>query len=160
MDKLTPCEVTNSVKWRDFLALLKEHGATKKDAQEAWKREKIREQRVDHYRNEMYHAMIDKHDEHGFGEDVIVWTLSIKRHDREPICDWRDFQEIKNQLCGEQYEGIMLYPAESRVVDTANQYWMYVFMNEGWAVPCGFTTGVKTDDSKYGNAKQRPRSTA
>jgi hypothetical protein len=157
MDKLLPCEVTNTVKWRDFLKLLKANGATKSDAQEAWEREKIREKRVENYRNEMYHAMIDKHDEHGFGDDIIVWTLSIKRHDREPICDWRDFQEIKNQLCGEQAEGMMLYPAESRVVDTANQYWMYVFMNEGFTIPVGFTVGVKMDTADYGNARQRSR---
>jgi len=158
MNKLLPCEVTGGIKWREFFSFLKEHGATKADAQAAWKREKIREQRVENYRNETYHAMIDKHDTHGFGDDIIVWTLSIKRHDREPICDWRDFQEIKNQLCGEQAEGMMLYPAESRVVDTANQYWMYVFMNEGFIIPVGFTQGIKTDTADYGNARQRSRS--
>lgn len=52
--------------------------------------------------------------------------LSIKRRDRQPIHDWRDLQRIKNELCGTDAEGIELYPAESRLVDEANQYHLWV----------------------------------
>ena len=53
--------------------------------------------------------------------------LSIRRQDRAPARDWRDFQRIKNQLAGPEYEGVELYPAESRKVDTANQYHLWCF---------------------------------
>jgi hypothetical protein len=56
--------------------------------------------------------------------------LSIRRQDRKACRDWRDFQAIKNQLCGPEREAIELYPAESRVVDTANQFHL-------WAMPEG-----------------------
>ena len=48
--------------------------------------------------------------------------LSIKRLDKEPIHDWRHLQRIKNELVGANCEALELYPAEDRVVDTANQY--------------------------------------
>ena len=152
--QLEPCEITKTVKWREVLAMVRKHGGTKEEAQRIWDRDK----NTENYSNETYHVNVDKHDPHGFGDDIEVWTLSIKRHDRAPICDWRDLQAIKNQICGEEHEGMMLYPAEARVVDTANQYWMYVFMTPGFVIPCGFPMGVKTDDPGMGKAKQRPRS--
>lgn len=58
----------------------------------------------------------------------VVW-LSIKRLDRRSIHDWRELQRIKNELCGEDCEGVELYPAEDRHVDTSNQYHLWVFPN-------------------------------
>ncbi|HIE97829.1 MAG: hypothetical protein ABGZ53_30525 [Fuerstiella sp.] len=51
--------------------------------------------------------------------------LSIKRVDRGPAKDWRHFQQIKNDILGEEVEAIELFPAESRVVDTANQFHLW-----------------------------------
>jgi hypothetical protein len=78
--------------------------------------------------NDVYQVNIrvEKKTYHGCS---VVW-LSIKRRDKEPCHDWRDFQEIKNQLVGPECEGIELYPAESRVVDTANQYHIWVIADE------------------------------
>lgn len=53
--------------------------------------------------------------------------LSIRNDDRSTRHDWRDFQRIKNQLAGPEYEGLEVYPAESRKVDTANQYHLFCF---------------------------------
>jgi hypothetical protein len=53
--------------------------------------------------------------------------LSIRTQDRTPARSWRDFQRIKNQLAGPEYEGLEIYPAESRKVDTANQYHLWCF---------------------------------
>lgn len=53
--------------------------------------------------------------------------LSIRRADRKPCTDWRDFQRIKNQLAGPEWEGVELYPAESRLVDMADQYHIWCF---------------------------------
>lgn len=52
--------------------------------------------------------------------------LSIKRRDKAPEHDWRIFQDIKNSLCGPETEALELYPAESRLVDTSNQYHLWV----------------------------------
>jgi hypothetical protein len=53
--------------------------------------------------------------------------LSIRRQDRAPVRDWRDFQRIKNQLCGPEWTGVEIYPAESVKVDGANQYHLWCF---------------------------------
>jgi hypothetical protein len=54
--------------------------------------------------------------------------LSYHRRDRAPIRDWRVGQRIKNEICGPEWEGVELYPAESRLVDQANEYHI-------WCVP-------------------------
>jgi hypothetical protein len=84
-----------------------------------------------------------------YGEMV---HLSIKRHDRAPCLDWRDKQEIKNQLVGPECEGLELYPAESRVVDTSNQFHLWVFKT--MKLEIGFQMGFKTDEP-MGLSKQR-----
>ena len=67
--------------------------------------------------------------------------LSIKRRDKEPVTDWRHKQAIKNQLVGEECEGVELYPAESRLVDTANQYHLWCLRDPAQGFPIGFGGG-------------------
>lgn len=82
--------------------------------------------------------------------------LSIKRLDREPVHDWRELQEIKNQLVGPECEGVELYPSESRVVDTANQYHLWVLVTPGARIPFGFfPTGTARSESPLGKSKNR-----
>lgn len=80
--------------------------------------------------------------------------LSIKRIDRLPIHDWRDLQHIKNELCGDESEAVEIYPAESRRVDSANQYHLWVFPR-GYRIPFGFGTRLVTEDS-FEQSVQRP----
>lgn len=56
--------------------------------------------------------------------------LSIHRYDKEPARDWRHFQRIKNEIVGPEFEAVELYPAESRMVDQANQYHLWVLLDE------------------------------
>lgn len=84
-----------------------------------------------------------------------VTHLSIKRNDRESVHDWRDLQIIKNVFCGDEAEGIEIYPAESRLTDTANQYHLWVFP-PGEKLPVGFQDGRLVTESPLGNGKQRP----
>ena len=51
--------------------------------------------------------------------------LSIKRKDKKAIHDWRHFQQIKNELVGTEVEAMEMYPAESRLHDTVNQYHLF-----------------------------------
>lgn len=74
---------------------------------------------IDIYANDIYHCVV---------RDMDDYThLSIKRHDRLPIHNWQHMQQIKNDICGEEREGVELYPAMSRIIDTSNQYHLWVF---------------------------------
>lgn len=112
------------------------------------------------YLDETNTYQVDKREaQHNFAEDIRMWHLSIKRVDREPIHDWRVLQDIKNAMLGEQCEAVELYPAESRLVDTANQYHLFGF-DQPWpdlGFPFGFTERMVVDDPNFPRAKQRPR---
>ena len=46
-----------------------------------------------------------------FGDETgdMFW-LSIKRRDRTMVHDWRDLQQIKNMIVGDEHEGFEVYP--------------------------------------------------
>jgi hypothetical protein len=88
-----------------------------------------------------------------FMPDLI--HLSIKFIDKAPVHDWRHLQEIKSRIVGPQFEGIELYPAEDRVVDTANQYHLWVFGDLKAVGMIGFAAGVRDYTDNVGNARQR-----
>lgn len=102
--------------------------------------------------NDKYAVFIRFNHKQPSGIDV-TW-LSIKRHDQEPCSDWRDFQFIKNQLCGEDCEAIQIYPAESRMVDTANQYHLFV-LPKGVIIPFGFFDGRTIGELSTNGSRQR-----
>lgn len=83
----------------------------------------------------------------------LVW-LSIKRRDKEAIHDWRDLQIIKNKLCGDEREAIEIYPAESRLVDSSNQFHLWV-LPEGEKIPFGYGDRLVVDGHTQ-KSKQRP----
>lgn len=86
-------------------------------------------------RYQVYRRRFTEHD----GErlrDLI--HLSIKRRDQRVIRDWRDLQRIKNELAGDEWEAIEIFPAESRLVDSANQYHLWCFP---FRIPLGFNSG-------------------
>ncbi len=93
-----------------------------------------------------------------FGEFVgdVIW-LSIKRRDKAPVHNWRDLQAIKNLIVGPEHEGFEIYPAESRLVDTANQYHVFVFLDPKVRLPVGFRTREVTgaDQAAAVGARQR-----
>jgi hypothetical protein len=92
----------------------------------------------------------------GPGGEMPVVHLSIRRFDRAPIRDWRDMQRIKNELVGPECEGIELYPAESRLMDTANSYHIWVCAEPGWRFPFGYDAGRVVSSESGGGAVQRP----
>jgi hypothetical protein len=83
----------------------------------------------------------------------LIW-LSIKRIDKAAFHDWRELQSIKNAIVGPEREAMELYPAESRLVDGANQYHLWV-LPEGMQFPLGFKEREVTAEPG-GNAVQRP----
>lgn len=126
---------------------------------DAAREEAARFARVESFLNREYQVDIDKQPKHGF-TGMEVWHLSIKRRDKRHIHDWRDLQEIKNLLCGPEAEAVELYPADSRLVDAANQYHLWVFMRDGDRnlprFPVGFThREVDYSTNRNNNSRQR-----
>lgn len=85
--------------------------------------------------------------------------LSIKNHARTAHHDWRDLQRIKNEIIGPEHEAVELFPAESRLVDAANQFHLYVLAVNGMQFPFGMTERIVMDsdgEPDAHGAKQRP----
>ena len=86
--------------------------------------------------------------------DISMTHLSFKRRDREVMHDWREGQKIKNAICGSEREAVELYPAESRLVDTSNQYHLWV-LGDGQKWPFGQFFREVSEDTHGSRAKQR-----
>jgi hypothetical protein len=89
-------------------------------------------------------------------DDGLSLHLSIKRLDQQPIHDWRDLQEIKNQLVGPECEAIEIYPAESRKVDGANQFHLWAMIDPTFHFPFGFDCGRLVTDDSFAGSVNRP----
>ncbi len=84
--------------------------------------------------------------------------LSIKRRDKQPLGPerFRDLQRIKSDLVGPECEAVEIYPAESRLVDTSNQYHLWVFSDPTYRLPFGFDSKRFILETSVGNAVQQP----
>lgn len=107
--------------------------------------------RCEFWVNDLYQVEVRRH------EGKLV-QLNIRRRDGGPILrDWRHFQQIKNELVGEECEAIELYPAESRKVDTSNKFHLWAIADPTFRFPIGFKTrDVQYEDSKVPGMRQRP----
>lgn len=77
------------------------------------------------YRNNRYTVMIFDNKKTTAGQAICAL---IQRYDNEPIKGhWREMQNIKNEIFGEETMAIEYYPAESRLLDTHNIYWLWIF---------------------------------
>lgn len=86
-----------------------------------------------------------------------VMALSIRHMDRMAVHDWRHFQRIKNEIAGPEVEAFELYPAQSRTVDTANQFWVWC-LRPGIELPVGFSERTVNGnmDERFPMSRQRP----
>lgn len=87
--------------------------------------------RVEVWGNDEYEATIE-HAPSGWA------YITLKRYDRHAIRDWRHLQSIKNEVVGAEREAFEIFPAESRLMDTANQYHLWV-LPEGESISVGQT---------------------
>jgi hypothetical protein len=126
--------------------LVREHGITMKAARVQYRLLKRDEVWV----NDTYQVNIDRLT---YPEFIHV---SIKRLDKGHAKDWRDFQQIKNELIGPEFEAVELYPAESRLIDTVNQFHLWVLKGER-PIEVGWFAGRTVEDEAKGNTVQRPR---
>lgn len=95
--------------------------------------------------------MVVQHNEDGWA------YITFKRLDRHPVRDWRHLQSIKNETVGSEREAFELFPAESRLMDTSNQYHLWV-LPEGEILSVGqqFREICHPEDVRgIGKARQR-----
>jgi hypothetical protein len=97
------------------------------------------------WQNNRYQVIYRDYPEGPFGPYV---HLTIRSQDGSARHNWRDFQRIKNELVGEEAEGVEVYPAESRLVDTINHYHLWVFRE--YRLPLGMTEREVTDEEGNG----------
>lgn len=97
-------------------AMVKEAGVTRRQAIEQV-RATTRDLEQDAlFKSSLYQVMV---------RDRDGLHVTVKRLDREPIFERDDLVEIGRQFTPEDAIAVELYPAESRVVDTANQYHIF-----------------------------------
>jgi hypothetical protein len=116
--------------------------------------EKLRADEV--WINSIYQVNIDRAPDAVQPGFAPMIHLSIKRRDKSAVHDWRDLQRIKNELVGPEHEAMELYPAEARLVDTANQYHLWVLANPDDRIPFGWTARA-VDSAHPPGGRQRPR---
>jgi hypothetical protein len=111
------------------------------------------------WHNETYQVAVIRYTQPPFGDCM---QINIRRRDGNVIFrDWRDFQDIKNQLAGPECEAIELYPAESRLIDTANKYHLWVILDPSVRFPFGWDEGRRIVENqpkgnKLAGHRQRP----
>lgn len=77
--------------------------------------------------NDIYSVTLRRKPDKVFGSSEGMIQLGISALDGTARHDWREFQWIKNQLCGPECEAFELYPAESRLIDPSNYYTIWAF---------------------------------
>jgi hypothetical protein len=105
--------------------------------------------------NEKYQVAVARFEHPKLGPCM---QINIRRRDGKVLFrDWRDFQEIKNQLAGPECEGVEIYPAESRKVDTSNKYHIWCVLDENLRIPFGWDErDVHNAVSDLPGHRQRP----
>lgn len=109
---------------------------------------------IECYVNDIYQVLVAR-EEHA--NDLVhspalkdrCTYISIKRKDKKSTHDWRHFQQIKNELVGSEVEAIEIYPAESRLHDSANQYHLFCYP-VGFKIPFGWTERLVDYTEKKG----------
>jgi hypothetical protein len=89
--------------------------------------------------------------------------LSIHRNDRRAVRDWRELQQIKNEVAGPERFAFEVFPPESELADTSNEYHLWVLpedvdpphLMEGGR--CVFDAASSTADRVAGKSKARQR---
>ena len=103
--------------------------------------------------NSQYTVHVTRNAPNGFGMEGVVW-LSIKNNEKSARHDWREFQRIKNELTDPECDAVEVYPKESRLHDTADQFHLWVFPADA-QFPVGFTDRAVSDNPNPGGS-QRP----
>lgn len=77
------------------------------------------------WENWRYYCNVTRFESGFFVADSAYTILGISSLDETARHDWREFQRIKNDICGADWEGVELYPDEHRLVDPSNRFYLY-----------------------------------
>ena len=81
------------------------------------------------YQNNHYVVMIN--DNAYMTKGVTAIKAMVQRHDDKPIPKhWSGMQSIKNELFGKETTGIEFYPAESKLQNHHNIYWLWILPSD------------------------------
>ena len=106
--------------YKHFKKMYKENGHNTKRLTMAGVKRQLEESNLEEiYVNDLYQVNVDY--------DMGIPHLSIKNNDKSTFISWQHKQWIKNDILGEEYEAVELFPAESRLLNTANQYHLWGF---------------------------------
>lgn len=106
------------------------------------------------WENDRYGVSVRRYQKGFFIKNSPYIMIGITHIDESAHHDWRDFQAIKNDIAGRDWEGVELYPAESRLKDPSNRFYL-------WCVPRGILKfglpgGRVVLDANEAVAPQRP----
>ena len=66
-------------------------------------------------------------------------SLMIVNNDQSARRDWREFQKIKNEVCGPGWVGYEIFPPEHEVVDPSNAFFLWCFSTAQLPEDCGMS---------------------
>jgi len=89
----------------------------------------------DEWECDLYYGSLRRFKTGAFWSGGQYAVIGITAKDETARHDWREFQQIKNSLLGPEWEGVELYPAESRLVDPTNRFYL-------WCFPPGVLAGL------------------
>lgn len=111
----------------------------------------------EYWENEKYFVCVRRGLNMGSETKYKVTHLSIRHQDRNNyLIDWREFQQIKNQLVGHKKWGFEIYPSEDHLVDGSNQFHIWVFESAEIQPPFGFFDGRMISETSFFGEVQRP----
>ena len=64
---------------------------------------------------------------HQFSNNKFTWLCFRNVRNTHTAHDWRDMQMMKNEICGEERTAVEVFPPMSKLVDTCNQFHMWVY---------------------------------
>lgn len=120
------------------------------EAELDWRTSPTNEMRI--YESDLYRVFVNPTGNPGFVHLSIRPLCGTARH------DWRELQSIKNALVGVECEAVELYPAESRLMDEANQFHLWASTDPTFRFPCGSQRRIVADMPGAVGCTQRSRS--
>lgn len=103
------------------------------------------------WENNLYSANVERFELGNGIDDGPFVRIGIATANNAARHDWREFQWIKNDICGPEWEAIELYPSESRLLDPSNYYYLWVFP------PKTLTLGIFAQRHVLGTESKAPQ---
>lgn len=110
--------------------------------------------RYEVWENSRYNCSVRRYKKGWFLKNRPYIVIGISNADDSAHHDFRDFQAIKNNIAGKEWEAVELYPAESRLKDPSNRF--YLFCCEKGLLNFGLPGGRRVLDADQAIAPQRP----